>query len=117
MDNFNCDKCGPVADKCTVIDDPMSIEATLADREARYGAFPLTASIVQGIQHAFKCAPKWDGLDDTMKHALEMIALKIGRILNGYPGYPDNWHDIAGYATLVEKDLAQVDGEIEELGK
>ena len=34
-----------------------------------------------------------------------MIANKIGRILNGDPNYPDSWHDIAGYATLIENEL------------
>lgn len=33
-----------------------------------------------------------------------MIQHKIGRILNGDPAYADSWHDIAGYATLVEKE-------------
>ena len=34
-----------------------------------------------------------------------MIASKIARIVNGDPDYADNWHDIAGYARLVEKEL------------
>jgi hypothetical protein len=34
-----------------------------------------------------------------------MIQHKIARILNGDPTYTDNWHDIAGYATLVEQHL------------
>jgi len=36
------------------------------------------------------------------REALEMIAHKIGRILNGDPNYADSWHDIAGYAKLAE---------------
>lgn len=36
---------------------------------------------------------------------LEMIAHKIARILNGDPNYADNWHDIAGYATLIDLQL------------
>ena len=34
-----------------------------------------------------------------------MIAVKISRILTGDPSHADNWHDIAGYATLVERRL------------
>jgi len=34
-----------------------------------------------------------------------MILHKIARILNGDPEYSDNWHDIAGYATLIEVAL------------
>ena len=37
--------------------------------------------------------------------ALEMIAHKIARILNGNPDTHDHWHDIAGYATLVANRL------------
>ena len=34
-----------------------------------------------------------------------MIQHKIARILNGDLRYADSWHDIAGYATLVDKRL------------
>jgi hypothetical protein len=43
-----------------------------------------------------------------------MIFCKITRILTGDPNYTDNWHDIAGYAKLVEIELnklEQKDGE------
>jgi hypothetical protein len=39
------------------------------------------------------------------REALDMIAHKIGRILNGDPDYSDSWRDIAGYATLVADRL------------
>jgi hypothetical protein len=41
-----------------------------------------------------------------MKEALDMVAHKIGRILNGDPTYTDSWHDIAGYSKLVEDELS-----------
>lgn len=50
-------------------------------------------------------SPKWRSLDPDQKEALEMIVHKIGRILNGDPDYADSWHDIAGYAKLVEDRL------------
>lgn len=31
-----------------------------------------------------------------------MILHKIARIMNGDPDHIDHWHDIAGYATLIE---------------
>jgi len=34
-----------------------------------------------------------------------MILHKIARIVNGDPDYTDSWHDIAGYAKLVEDRL------------
>lgn len=44
-------------------------------------------------------------LEDDTKECLEMIAHKIGRILNGDPSYADNFTDICGYSRLVEKRL------------
>jgi hypothetical protein len=37
------------------------------------------------------------------REALDMILHKIARIVNGNPNETDHWHDIAGYATLVEQ--------------
>ena len=39
-----------------------------------------------------------------------MICSKMARIVNGDFDYIENWHDIAGYATLMERDLKTKDG-------
>jgi len=98
-----------ICDNCLTGDQEkkQSIDNTLATRAKTYGEFPMQASIAQGIKHAFQCAPNWDELDDYKKEALEMIAGKIGRILNGDSDYVDSWHDIGGYAKLVEDELCQ----------
>ena len=49
--------------------------------------------------------PEWKKLTTYQRESLIVIAQKIARILNGNPNEPDHWHDIAGYATLVEKEL------------
>ena len=82
-----------------------NIDKTLDERGTRYGEFPQHASITQGIKDAMSKGRNWDTLDDDMKEALEMTAHKIGRILNGDPNYIDSWHDIIGYARLVEQRL------------
>lgn len=83
-----------------------SIAATLAERCARYGRFSQQARISQVLTAAMHAEHEaWKELAPNQKEALEMIAHKIARILNGDPSYTDNWHDIAGYATLVEKQL------------
>ena len=87
----------------------MSIEQTLAERGSRYGDFDRHACIAQSIKRAMVESPNWDErLSYAQREALEMIAHKIARILNGDPNYADNWHDIAGYAQLVEKELSRV---------
>lgn len=83
----------------------MSIEDTLAERGARYGKFSEHALICQGIKRSMWQHPGWQRLADDQKQALETIADKIARMLNGDPNYIDNWHDIIGYAKLVEDRL------------
>lgn len=84
-----------------------NVNSTLDERGKRYGDFGNHAQITQDIKTNMVHAPKWDDLSADKKEALEMIAHKIGRILNGDPEYADSWHDIAGYATLIEKSLTK----------
>lgn len=83
----------------------MSIQETLIERGKRYGEFHEHAKICQSLKEVMVMEKGWDRLQPDMKQALEVIADKIARILNGDPYYEDNWHDISGYATLVEQRL------------
>jgi hypothetical protein len=91
-----------------------TIVQTLQERGARYGEFEHHAKIAQGIQDAMREQPGWEKLAPDQKQALTVIADKIARMLNGDPTYIDNWHDIVGYATLVEqrmqRDSVKVNG-------
>ena len=84
-----------------------SIAETLAERGARYGDFSDHARVCQAIKisMAKTQGSKWVDLPDIHKQALEVTADKIARILTGDPNYADNWHDIQGYAKLVEDRL------------
>ena len=84
---------------------PLVVEDTLEERGARYGKFSGHAGITQNLKHVMRLHFGWGNLNSSQQEALEMIAHKIGRILNGDPSYADSWHDIAGYATLVDKQL------------
>lgn len=81
------------------------IDATLAERGKRYGSLMGHAIITQQLKGAMRQAPNWDRLAPDQMEALDMIAHKIGRILNGDPDYLDSWHDIIGYTRLVETRL------------
>lgn len=83
----------------------MNIEQTLAERGSRYGSFPEHARITQNIKRAMTDSPNWASISDDQKEALEMLAHKVGRILNGDPNYHDSWHDIIGYTKLVADRL------------
>lgn len=84
----------------------MSVANTLAERGKRYGDFEDHAKIAQNIKRGMMCKG-YDNLPDMHRQALEVIADKIARILNGDPDYLDNWHDIQGYAKLVEDRVAR----------
>lgn len=81
------------------------IDSTLQERGTRYGEFPEHARITQNIKRAMIDSPNWKRLADDQKEALEMLAHKAGRILNGDPNYHDSWHDIIGYTKLVADRL------------
>ena len=81
------------------------VEKTLQDRGERYGTFASHAQISRQLKDAIQSTPKFKVLAADQQEALEMICHKIARILNGDPDYTDSWHDIAGYAQLVEKRL------------
>ena len=91
------------------------VSDTQAERGERYGSFEEHAVIAQRLQDvmrdsgrvgdAMACNRGWYALAADQKQALTVIADKIARILNGDPTYLDNWHDIQGYARLVEMRL------------
>jgi hypothetical protein len=75
--------------------------SVLDERGSRYGTFIKHAIITQRLKAVMADTPNWLLLEDDMKEALEMVAHKIGRILNGDPTYVDNVIDIIGYMQLV----------------
>ena len=89
----------------------MGVQQTLDERGSRYGDFSHHAAIAQELQDAMRRAEKhggdWERLSPVQKQALTVIADKIARILSGDPNYADNWHDIQGYAKLVEDRLTR----------
>lgn len=95
----------------------MSVEQTLTERGTRYGDFADHANIAWDIKNAIRAADKWEALPHMHKQALDVIADKIARILNGDPNYADNWHDIQGYARLVEERLPPAGGVMVEVPK
>lgn len=84
-----------------------SVNTTLVERGARYGDFVGHAQVTQDLKSviASSLARRNKTLAQDQQEAIDMIMHKIGRIINGDPDYADSWHDIAGYATLVDKRL------------
>jgi hypothetical protein len=82
---------------------------TLEERGSRYGKFIDHARITQALKHEIRQGSSFIKMEDDMVEALDMIAHKIGRIVNGDPDYADSWVDIAGYAKLVADRLEGVE--------
>lgn len=85
----------------------QDIEETLKQREQQYGSFNEHARVTQNIKYAMADSNNWLMLRPAQREALEMVAHKIGRILNGNPNFHDSWHDIVGYTKLVADGLQE----------
>jgi len=83
------------------IEEARQVEATLAERQGQYGDFKDVAHLSQGLQSLLSVG----NFSDTQQEAIQMICSKLARLACGDADHVDSWHDIAGYATLVVKDL------------
>lgn len=83
------------------------INETLSARGGVYGDFRENARISQNLKKAMHDSPNWHVLPPYMKEGLELIVLKMSRMLSGDPLYHDNPHDLIGYAKLIEDRAAQ----------
>ena len=82
------------------------IDATLAERGSRYGSsYVELAKLSQNLKRTMRATPNWPTLPPDVRESLELIQLKVARILSGDPEYKDNWHDIIGYAKLIDDRL------------
>ena len=84
---------------------PMSVDDVLAERSKTHGNFEANALVAQRLKEVFHSSPAWAKMNDTMREALDMKALKLSRILTADPFYKDNWVDDAGYSQLVVNSL------------
>src|SRR5574344_1412950 len=88
------------------------IKATLAERQSTYGSFEDVAFVTENIMSVLGSV-RVNGLSElpnTHRMALYMIASKMARIVNGDFNFIESWHDISGYAKLIENELMQTDG-------
>ena len=84
------------------------VNKTLDSRGKEYGKFSNHAKLSQSLKHVIKVGAKPDlRFTSSMAESIDMIFHKIARIMNGNPEYIDNWHDIQGYARLVEIELQE----------
>jgi hypothetical protein len=81
------------------------VQGTIAIREQSHGDFEVNTALMQQLKLQCRATYSWSQLPPYQREAIEMICHKLGRILCGNSNFTDHWHDIAGYATLVENIL------------
>lgn len=81
-----------------------TVEQTIQERNRSHGDYEVTARVAQIIKQTLR-QNATAVLDTRTMESLDMIATKLARIVSGDPRDPDHWHDIAGYARLVEDAL------------
>lgn len=83
-------------------DETKTVNDTLAERQSQYGCFEDVAFVTENIISVMKKC-NFDNMPHPHKMAMYMIASKMARIVNGDFNHKDSWHDIQGYAKLIEK--------------
>ena len=81
-----------------------TVRQTLKTRQDQYGSFEDVAMITEQMVDIMRKG-YYENLAYNQKMALYMICSKMARIVNGNPNHKDSWHDIAGYATLIDNEL------------
>ena len=80
------------------------IEKILEERGKNYGDFIRQSGVSQSLKACIR-TQTFDMMPEDMKEALELILMKVARIVCGNPAYADSWQDIIGYAQLVLNSL------------
>lgn len=83
------------------------VTETLDQRENRYGDYKDVSATSQWLKDIMHAGGSWNAMEPYMQESLDLIANKLARIVNGDPFYDDSWHDVGGYAKLVEIELAK----------
>ena len=91
------------------------IHDVLQERNTSHGDFRTQFDCAQQLKGVLKTFNLF-ALDNVYREALEMILMKVSRIVTGKPDFEDHWRDIAGYATLIADMLQKpVEGDIADV--
>lgn len=93
-----------------------NVNEILNEREKVSGNYGDVARMIQDTVRLWATGPNWSKgkLTDPQVTSLEMIALKVTRILQGDNNHVDSWRDIAGYAELAAIQIEKAERALEE---
>ncbi len=78
----------------------LSPEELTTEKKKEHGDWLTQSNRSRIIKTSMHNSVGWSGLESYQKEALDMIAVKMSRILSGDANLADHWDDIAGYAFL-----------------
>lgn len=85
----------------------INAQDIIENREKAHGNYLHQATMAQAQKKLLRDSPGWHHLSPEQRESLDMVCVKISRIMNGNPNEPDHWLDMAGYATLVHNILTK----------
>ena len=74
-------------------------DSLLEERQKTHGSFRMNAEIAHQIKGVFD-NHGYGTANIIQREALDMMAMKLARILSGQANFKDHWDDLAGYAKL-----------------
>lgn len=70
----------------------------LRERGVTHGDIVEQATMAQDLQGVMHRSANWNSLNPVVRQTLDMIQLKISRLLEGDPTFAEHWDDLLGYA-------------------
>jgi hypothetical protein len=80
------------------------IRELINDRKSTHGDFAATAACSQELKAIFSAQPNFSRLGPAQVEALDLLATKLARYLNGDHTNPDHLTDMMGYIQLALDD-------------
>ena len=75
----------------------------LIERQMTHGSFEDNANLSQELKSIFRSYHGWNHLSAIEREAIDMICLKLSRVMSGKSMERQHWEDVRGYAALVEE--------------
>lgn len=76
------------------------VDDTLQSREDSHGPYREQAQFSQLLKSIMHSHKNWKDIPAEQRESLDMITVKVSRLMNGNSSEPDTWLDISGYAML-----------------
>lgn len=81
----------------------MNTKELLEERGTTHGDYESQSCLTEGMKAMMHRHENWTHVPLPVRHALDMILLKIGRAVAGDPDYLDHYDDIIGYAEQARR--------------